>query len=98
MRYRPVRCLPLPEESYVFGKKFFTGWITIGFIWLSFTAWGVIVYRLWEARGTMNHSVMAMYPDVTGKKKLKHTLHGQEGQEEPSPGVATPVEKVTPTE
>jgi len=88
--------MPMYGTSYVFSKKFFTGWITVGFIWLSFTAWGVVIFPLWEGRKTMKYTVVAMYLDVTGRKKPKHTLHGEEEVQEASPGAATPDEKVIP--
>jgi len=89
--------MPMYGTSYVFSKKFFTGWIIVGFIWLSFTAWGVVIFPLWEGRKTMKQTVVSMYLDVTGRKKPKHTLHGEEDIEV-SPGNATPEEKATSKE
>ncbi|KAK2740591.1 hypothetical protein FQN55_008800 [Onygenales sp. PD_40] len=89
--------MPMFGSGYVFSKKFFTGWISVGFIWLFGTAFGVIVFPFWEGRATMKHTIKSMYFDMTGKKSLK-TLRAQEGleAEEASQGDSTPVEKVEP--
>ncbi|PGH14214.1 hypothetical protein AJ79_03187 [Helicocarpus griseus UAMH5409] len=91
--------MPMYGSSYVFSKPFFTGWITVGFIWLFGTSMGVIVYPFWEGRATMKHTIKSMYLDATGKTSIK-TLRAQaaeDGEEESQEGsTGTPAEKVTP--
>lgn len=59
--------MPMYGSSYVFSKKFFTGWITVGFIWIFFAAGVVIIGPLWESRGSIGRTFRGMYWDVTGQ-------------------------------
>lgn len=90
--------MPMYGSSYVFSKKFFTGWIVVGIIWLFGTAFGVIVFPLYEGRASIVHTVRSMFLDLTGKKKP--ALYGREvdikdDTDENMSGQATPTEKVT---
>ncbi|KAJ9488706.1 hypothetical protein VN97_g4578 [Penicillium thymicola] len=48
--------IPMYGSSYVFSKKFFTGWVVVGIIWLFITLFGVVVFPLYEGR--------AIYPNL----------------------------------
>lgn len=84
-------------SGYVFSKKFFTGWVVVGILWLFCSAFAVGLYPLWEGRHSMAHTFKSIYLDLTGKRKPK--LVGREGVveeiEEDSPGSGTPTKKVT---
>jgi len=87
-------------SNYIFSKKFFTGWVVVGILWLFCSGFAVGLYPLWEGRHSMAHTFKAIYLDITGKKKPK--LQGREGVveevEEESPKSSTPTEKVSPKE
>jgi hypothetical protein len=58
--------MPLYGTGYVFSKSFFTGWVTVGIIWLFGTAFAVGVYPVWEGRRTSSRTVKAIFRDLTG--------------------------------
>ncbi|KAG2417016.1 urea active transporter [Aspergillus terreus] len=87
--------IPMYGSSYVFSKKFFTGWVVVGIIWMFFTAFGVVIFPLYEGRESIVRTVRLMALDAMGRKPRK--IHGQKedgGPEEMTSGVATPTEKV----
>jgi O-antigen/teichoic acid export membrane protein len=45
--------MPMYGTGYVFSKPFFTGWVSIGILWLFFSAACVGIYPLWEGRHSM---------------------------------------------
>lgn len=87
--------MPMYGSGYVFSKPFFTGWVVVGIIWLFFTAFGVIVFPLYEGRASIVHTVRAMLLDIKGKKKA--ALQGRDGDSRPSDsaGEGTPDEKLS---
>lgn len=88
--------MPMYGSSYVFSKQFFTGWVTVGIIWLFGTAFGVVLFPLWEGRATMEHTFTSMYLELMGRKKPVKAVQEQDfaAVEEPKSGDRTPVEKV----
>ncbi|KAJ7708741.1 Na+/solute symporter [Mycena rosella] len=42
--------MPMFGESYVFSRKFFTGWIAVSIIWLLLAGTSCIVLPIWESR------------------------------------------------
>ncbi|PYH44826.1 sodium:solute symporter family protein [Aspergillus saccharolyticus JOP 1030-1] len=59
--------VPMYGSAYVFSKKFFTGWIVVGLLWLFCTTFGVVVFPLYEGRKSMVRTVRSMALDVMGK-------------------------------
>jgi len=45
--------MPMYGSGYIFSRKFFTGWIVVGILWLFVSAAIVGVYPLWEGRRTI---------------------------------------------
>jgi len=84
--------MPMYGSAYIFSKKFFTGWITVGILWLFCSALCVGVYPLWEGRHTMARTIRAIFLDVPGKRKPGVSVH--EGEMAEETGVSTPTEKV----
>jgi hypothetical protein len=77
-------------SGYVFSKKFFTGWIVVGILWMFCSGFTVVVYPLWEGRHTMTRTFKAIVNDITGKSKpTAKVTHGVEQN-----GSSTPTEKV----
>ncbi|KAI4818587.1 Na+/solute symporter [Aureobasidium sp. EXF-8846] len=60
--------MPMYGSGYIFSKKFFTGWVVVGFIWLFVTAMCVGIYPVFEGRKTIFRTFKSMWLDVTGKK------------------------------
>ncbi|KAL1952743.1 hypothetical protein VTO42DRAFT_4300 [Malbranchea cinnamomea] len=87
--------MPMYGSSYVFSKRFFTGWVTVGFIWLFGTTFGVVLYPLWEGKSTMKRTVTGILADITGRKKPGQSIPEGTGDkaESSSGGTTTPVEK-----
>jgi urea-proton symporter len=69
--------MPLYGTSYIFSKKFFTGWVTVGIIWLFCSTACVGVFPLWQGRKTMVHTVKSMWADMRGQYRPQ--LVGREG-------------------
>ncbi|PNS21632.1 hypothetical protein CAC42_991 [Sphaceloma murrayae] len=67
--------MPMYGTGYVFSRKFFTGWIVVGLIWLFISTFCVGLYPLWEGRHTMKRTVRAIYRDITGQGR---TLKGSD--------------------
>ncbi|TKA70003.1 hypothetical protein B0A49_03634 [Cryomyces minteri] len=86
--------MPMYGTGYIFSKKFFTGWVSVGILWLFCSAACVGIYPLWEGRKTSAHTFKSIFLDVTGKKKP--VVHGRATgvEEEESEGARTPTEKV----
>ncbi|KAL1620965.1 urea active transporter [Diplodia seriata] len=73
--------MPMYGSGYVFSKRFFTGWVVVGILWLFCSSFCVGLYPLWEGRGTMKRTAVAVWRDVTGKKgavsKAAAVRHGE---------------------
>ncbi|KAK2595219.1 urea active transporter [Conoideocrella luteorostrata] len=58
--------MPLYGTSYVFSKPFFTGWVTVGIIWLFGSSIAVGLFPLWQGR----HSMVRVAQEMLGKKTV----------------------------
>jgi hypothetical protein len=86
--------MPMYGSGYVFSKKFFTGWVAVGILWMFCSAACVGVYPVIEGRKTMAHTVKAIFLDITGKKKPYTVTQVSHGQVVEETGTSTPTEKV----
>ncbi|KAL4806902.1 Sodium:solute symporter family-domain-containing protein [Aspergillus unguis] len=89
--------IPMYGSKYVFSKEFFTGWVVVGIIWLFGTAFGVILFPLWEGRASMSRVARMMVADAMGQRPRKHVVEGrgdENGESVVPSGVVTPAEKV----
>jgi hypothetical protein len=85
--------MPMYGSGYIFSPKFFTGWVSVGFLWLFCSGFGVVIFPVFEGRRTIVRTVKGIFGDITGKRKKT-----------PAPVVETDnastggssVEKVTP--
>lgn len=59
--------MPMYGSKYIFSKKFFTGWVSVGIIWIFITAFIVVIYPLWEGRYGIYTSLRGIYWDLTGQ-------------------------------
>lgn len=60
--------MPMYGTGYIFSKKFFTGWVVVGILWLFGSLFCVGLFPLWEGRKSMAHTFKAMFLDLTGKQ------------------------------
>ena len=88
--------IPMYGSGYVFSKKFFTGWVVVGIIWLFGTAFGVILFPLWEGRSSIKRVGKLMLLDAMGRQWKSSALVGQgdDESEESGSGAVTPSEKI----
>ncbi|KAI4921315.1 hypothetical protein J4E85_008660 [Alternaria conjuncta] len=61
--------MPMYGSSYIFSKKFFTGWVVVGILWMFCSCFAVGLYPLWEGRKTSVRTFKSIYMDITGRKK-----------------------------
>lgn len=80
--------IPMYGSSYVFSKRFFTGWVVVGLIWLFGTAFGVVVFPLYEGRESIIRVVRLMGLDVFGRKPVLVNGGKEDGAQ--TSGVVTP--------
>jgi urea-proton symporter len=83
--------MPMYGSGYIFSKPFFTGWVTIGIIWIFCSFFGVGLFPIYEGRDTLKKTFVFAWKDLTGKTHPK-TIHAQVEAAEGS-GHATPPEK-----
>lgn len=57
--------MPMYGSGYVFSKPFFTGWVTVGIIWIFGSSGAVGIFPLWEGR----HSMVRVARGMLGMKK-----------------------------
>jgi urea-proton symporter len=62
--------MPLYGSSYVFSKPFFTGWVTVGIIWLFGSSFAVGLFPLWEGR----QSMIRVTRGILGKSSKTQTM------------------------
>ncbi|KAK5991089.1 putative urea active transporter 1 [Cladobotryum mycophilum] len=77
--------MPMYGTGYIFSKRFFTGWVTVGIIWIFCSFIAVGLYPAWESRSTLARITKAI---VTGKRPQKHTEPVIVGEE--TSGTLTP--------
>lgn len=90
--------MPMYGSGYIFSKPFFTGWVTVGILWLFCSAFCVGVYPVWEGRHTSSRTIKCIFRDITGKgKPISHgraTMADSEEEKKDGSGTDTPPEKV----
>lgn len=87
--------MPLYGTGYIFSKKFFTGWCSVGILWLFFSAGCVGLYPLWEGRKSMARTSIGIFKDLTGRRR-QEVVQGRLSSfddEPPSHGKALRVEE-----
>ena len=87
--------MPMYGSGYVFSKGFFTGWVSIGILWLFCSATCVGLYPLWEGRHTSVRTVKSIFLDITGKRKPM--THGRAMATDSNGAEEEPYEKGTDT-
>ncbi|KAF2673037.1 urea active transporter [Microthyrium microscopicum] len=84
--------MPMYGSGYIFSKKFFTGWVAVGILWLFCSSFAVGIFPVFQGRKTIARTFKYMFLDATGK--WKPPVHGEpvmvEGHSE---GPSTPITK-----
>jgi hypothetical protein len=60
--------MPMYGTGYVFSKKFFSGWVVVGIIWLIGSLLCVGVFPVWEGRKDLFGTFKSIYLDISGKQ------------------------------
>lgn len=84
--------MPMYGSGYIFSKPFFTGWVTVGIIWIFCSFIGVGLFPIFESRATLARTCKNIYRDITGKSHPK-TIHAQMLEGQGTPGDVTPTDK-----
>jgi Na+/proline symporter len=85
--------MPMYGSGYVFSKKFFTGWVVVGILWMFCSSFAVGLYPLWEGRKTSGHTFKAIYLDITGRGRPRAVVHEGEGTDTPTEVVGEKVKQ-----
>ena len=75
--------MPLYGTGYVFSKKFFTGWVVVGILWMFCSVFCVGLYPLWEGRKTSFRTFKAIIRDLSGKGRARPSVMEGEGTDSP---------------
>jgi urea-proton symporter len=86
--------MPMFASSYIFSKKFFTGWVVVGITWLFATSGMTIILPLWESRSTISRTSRAMFKDMLGLtgKRAPEVMEGEREEGATGSGAITPPE------
>lgn len=85
--------MPMYGSGYIFSKKFFTGWVVVGILWMFCSCAAVGLYPLWEGRATSARTVTAIWLDITGRGRKVGAAGAVEGVGSDTPEEVVP-EKV----
>ena len=80
--------MPMYASGYIFSKRFFTGWVSVGIAWIFCSFVAVGLYPAWESRATLIKVTRAMLSG--GRIKPVSII-------EESSGTVTPVKSEEPT-
>ncbi|KAK1834199.1 sodium symporter family protein [Podospora conica] len=58
--------MPMFGSGYIFSKKFFTGWVSVGIIWLFASSFICIILPVWESRSTISRTARLAFKDLMG--------------------------------
>ncbi|KAK4133602.1 Na+/solute symporter [Trichocladium antarcticum] len=84
--------MPLYGTGYIFSKSFFTGWVSVGIIWIFCSFIGVGLFPVFESRRTLARTVKNVYLDLTGKSHPR-TIQARVLEGQTTPGATTPTKK-----
>jgi hypothetical protein len=82
--------MPMYGSGYIFSKKFFTGWVVVGILWMFCSAVCVGLYPLWEGRKTSVRTFKAIFAELMGRGKPSRVAVMTEGE-----GSETPPEAIS---
>ena len=59
--------MPMYGSGYIFSKHFFTGWVSVGILWLFCSSFAVGLFPLWEGRHSMANTFKGIFRDLSGR-------------------------------
>jgi urea-proton symporter len=71
--------IPLYSSGYVFSKRFFTGWVVAGIIWLFFSFCCVGLFPLWQGRESLISIFKAIKLDFSSSKETRNHTSSRRG-------------------
>lgn len=80
--------MPMYGSRYIFSKSFFTGWVSVGLVWIFLSLFAVGIYPLWESRATLIRVCKSV---VTWKRP--NAIQAEPVMSDQASGTATPNEK-----
>lgn len=83
--------MPLYGSGYIFSKKFFTGWVSVGIAWIFCSFVVVGLYPAWESRATLARVVRHMVTGTAPTEKTPTEQLPQLSSAEDLSGTGTPV-------
>ncbi len=89
--------MPMFGSGYIFSKPFFTGWVTVGIIWIFCSFFAVGLFPVFEGRKTLVHTFKSIFLDLTGRyhpRTIQAQMPAAEEKTGEVSGDATPPEKV----
>ena len=89
--------MPMYGSGYIFSKPFFTGWISVGILWLFCSSFMVGLFPLWEGRHSMARTFKGIFKDLSGKGGARRKTQVLEGTDGIGEGYDTGVEKQSHT-
>jgi hypothetical protein len=81
--------MPLYGTGYVFSKKFFTGWVCVGIIWIFCSFIAVVIYPAIESRTTLMRVLRLIFTGKSGASS--NMVLAAQAPAESNSGTATPV-------
>lgn len=86
--------MPMYGSGYIFSKKFFTGWVVVGIIWIFCSFIGVGLFPIFESRGTLARTTKNIIRDLSGRGSPR-SIQAQNAiiTGQGTPGDQTPPEK-----
>ena len=91
--------MPMYGTGYVFSKKFFTAWISVGIFWLFCSSVCVGLYPLYEGRHSMKQTFGGILDDLRGKglrqRRRQDVIVGEDEKYETSSQSPGEMEKKT---
>ncbi|KAI1766737.1 Na+/solute symporter [Hypoxylon sp. FL1150] len=88
---------PMYGSSYVFSKPFFTGWVTVGIIWIFCSLGAVGLFPVFEGRVTLARTFSAIVMDLTGRRHVK-AIRAEDGEPIYGEGVSGPATRTVSKE
>ncbi|KAI5867399.1 Na+/solute symporter [Durotheca rogersii] len=76
---------PMYGSGYVFSKPFFTGWVTVGIIWIFCSLGAVGLFPVWEGRATLARTARAVVRDLRGGGRRSPVIQGAADRAETPP-------------
>ena len=78
--------MPMYGSGYVFSRKFFTGWVSVGILWLFCSSFCVGLFPLWEGRHSMAGTFKGIVRDLSGRGGANtrgRVIEGSDGSTSP---------------